>query len=295
MKNRLASVLLLLIGVCFSANVFAWTRIPATTPDDETAVKAKPKKAQPAKVTPPVSAPAAQTPLPKPVQVPAAKPAPPSVKTLQPVPVRPSVIKPAVTPAITPPVKPAVTARVKTPHPFAAAKSQSVEWIAGAGLELGGEELGQVTYSDGSTAPVNANNGIMLNFGGIFANGDDSAFSTQISLGYKSGGPRIWSSDVNWSAMPLDIIEHYRIDNLRLGLGITYHFNPQLKVNLPSSSFVNKYNNSIGILAQISWAPVRENYSFDLRYTSIKFQQSDLPSAPLINGSVGGLYATYRF
>jgi hypothetical protein len=279
MKKILAVTLVLLAGISLSMNVLAWTRLP------DKSTETKPAK----KVTKPTTVPTVQPALPKTVPVTPAQ-ALPSSNTVQPETTKPPVVKPAVIP-----LKPAPAVKAKSQPPHAAKSSPSIEWIVGAGYELGGEELGQVTYSDGSSAPVNANNGIMLNFGGIFPNGEDSDLSTQVSLGYKTGGPRIWSSDVNWSAIPLEIIEHYRISRVRLGLGIAYHINPQLKVNLPSSSFVSKYNNALGFILQFSWAPVREDYSVDLRYTSIRFQQSDVASAPAVNGSVAGIFANYRF
>ena len=103
---------------------------------------------------------------------------------------------------------------------------------------------------------------------------------------------------MNWSAIPVEVLEHYRFNSLRMGLGISYQINPQLKVNIPSGSLnnkVDKYDNALGFVIQFSWVPVREHYSIDLRYTSIKFQLSETPSAPLVNGSVGGLYTTYYF
>ncbi len=280
MKKILVVTLALLAGISLSMNVLAWKRLP-----DESTEK-KPAK----KVTKPTTVvPAVKPTIPKTAPVPPAQ-AFPSIKAVQPATVKPPVVKPAAIP-----LRPALVVKAKSQPPHAAKTSPSIEWIVGAGYELGGEELGQVTYSDGSSAPVNANNGIMLNFGGIFPNGEGSDLSTQVTLGYKTGGPRIWSSDVNWSAIPVEIIEHYRMSSVRLGLGIAYHINPQLKVNLPSSSFISKYNNALGFILQFSWAPVKAGYSVDLRYTSIKFQPSDAASAPAVNGSVAGMYANYRF
>jgi hypothetical protein len=279
----------------FNGMQLAWVRLPATPAEEEAKAKAaakakRAKSAEAKKAAPPVAAPA-QVIKPAQVPIPASKPAPATApKTVQ-----PPVIQPVIIPARPPQVKPAPAPPAKPRQPRAAQETQAFEWLVGIGYETGGEELGQVTFSDGSTAAVYANSGIVLNVGGIIPNGTNSPFSTQISVGYKTGGPRIWNNDVNWSAIPLDIIENYRINSLRMGLGINYQINPQLKVNLPTSNFITKYNNALGLVVQFSWAPVREHYSIDLRYTSIKFQQSDLPGAPLINGSVGGIYANYRF
>ena len=79
-----------------------------------------------------------------------------------------------------------------------------------------------------------------------------------------------------------------------MGLGLGYHLHPQLNVNLPSG-YINKYDNAFGLIAKFGWAPIGAHYSIDLRYTSIRYQLSDVPGAPLVNDSVVGLYTSLRF
>ena len=289
MNNRAYKLTCLLVASTMSTSVWgaelnqnyfngmqlAWTRVPSSSTEDAPVVTPKPKQVKPTVV----------------------KPAQPSVVIPRPVTSTPS--KPTPTPLVTPtpipvtkPTQPPVAQKVQ---PHISKESQTFKWVIGLGVDLGGEKLGTVTYSDGSTAPVNANSGLSFNIGGVVPNGKNSGFSTQVTLGYKSGGPKIWNNDVNWSAISLEAIEHYGSNNFRMGLGVSYQINPQLKVNLPSSSSISKYNNAIGLIAQIGWIPVRENYSIDLRYTAIKFQSNDLPNSPSTNGSVAGLYASFYF
>lgn len=268
-------------------------------------VKSAPAKTAPAKPAPlaqPKAAPAVQPKAPAAVVVPAPVAPAPAVKSTVPVAPVP-VARPAPVPAPAPVVKPAPAVIVKPesheathqPSRHTGRKAAEWEWLFGMGLDVGGEELGTVTYSDGSTASVKANTGLAFNAGTVIPNDDEGTFATQISIGYKTGGPRLWSMDVNWTAIPLEVIEFYRSGSVRMGGGISYQLNPQLKVNLPSASFISKYNNAIGLIAQIGWRPARENYSIDLRYTRINFQSSDVASAPLVDGSVGGLYLNYYY
>ena len=271
MRNRNFRLISLLFAATYAMNLsgaesaqvdvsgiqLAWVLLPsATTPENE-AVVAKPKPAKVPTATP------AKPPVAKPVQAPVTK----STQV--------AVAKPAQTPL--------------------AKESLPVEWIIGLGMDFGGEELGKLYYTDGSSASVKANNGIAINAGAILANGKNSPFSTQITLGYKFGGPRGEGGDVTWSAIPLEVIEYYRATNLRMGLGISYQIRPQLSVSLPTSNYTDTYNNATGFIAQFGWAPVTEHYSIDLRYTSIKFQLSGVQDAPMVNGSVVGLYTSYRF
>lgn len=294
--------------VNFNGLQLAWVMVPNNSTSEQERTeqpKSKPKKpavkkpAKPIKANP-VSPVVITKPTHilevKPVQLPVANPAQilevkpvqlPVTKTVQPVveskPVLPHVAKPLKTPVL------------KSSAPPSPDYKHSFEWVLGLGADFGGEELGTVYYSDGSSASVKANNGIELNAGFIISNGEDSAFSTQMTLGYKSGGPRVWNRDVNWTAVPVEVIEYYSSGNTHMGLGISYQINPQLNVSLPSVNFTNKYNNAIGLVAQIGWAPAREHYSIDLRYTAIKFQLSDVQNAPVVDGSVGGIYLNYYY
>jgi len=265
----------------------AWVFLPSTPTPKDTTVTTKPK-------------PATQAPVVAPTQDAVTKPAPPPPTP----PVQPAEVKPVQAPVVTPvpkPVQAPVAVPAKRPvvspaHPPEAAKARAVEWVIGLGMDVGGEELGKVYYTDGSSASVKANNGVALNLGAIVSNGKHSDFSTQFTLGYKIGGPRgAANGDVTWSAIPLEIIEYYRANRLRMGLGINYQIRPQLSVNLPATSYINKYKNAAGIIAQIGWAPPTGHYSVDLRYTSIKYQLSDVLDAPTVDGSVIGLYTSYRF
>jgi outer membrane biosynthesis protein TonB len=295
MRNRTFRLINLLVAATFSMNLsgaeltqvdfngmqLAWVLVPSTSTSKEATEVVKPKPK-------PVAAPAAtpvQPPVAKPVQPPASKSAP----AVKPVPV--PLSKPVQVPAS----KPAQVVVAKPAQASVKKEVQAIEWIIGLGMDFGGEELGKLYYTDGSSASVKANNGIAINAGAIIANGKNSPFSTQITLGYKFGGPRGDGGDVTWSAIPLEVIEYYRTNNIRTGLGISYQIRPQLSVNLPASSYTDTYNNAIGFIAQIGWAPVREHYSVDLRYTSIKFQLSGVQDAPMVDGSVAGLYASYRF
>jgi len=261
----------------FNGMQLAWVRVPSTPATQESTDTTTTQSTAPKPVKPPVA---------QPVQSPVAQP----VKPLEVKPVQAPVVQPIQQPEVK-----SVPAATSKPVQKSFREKHALEWVFGVGADFGGEELGTVAYSDGTTASVKANNGVVFNAGCIIANGEASAFSTQMTLGYKTGGPRGWSREVNWSAFPFEVIEHYRLVNTRFGLGISYQINPQLSVSLPSSSFASKYNNAMGYIAQIGWVPVKEHYSIDLRYTIIKFQSSEMQNAPNVDGNVGGIYLNYHY
>jgi len=271
----------------FNGLQLAFVRKPAVPLEEEPVVQPKPIQT-PAPAVKPVPQPAPVTP-----PVPAIKPTPATVikpaQEVKPVVKQAPVVKPAQKEAAktAPPIKPSKAA--------ASGSKQAVEWIIGIGYEMGGDTLGNLNFADGSSVPVKANEGLLLFAGVIFPTGSYPNFSTQVSLGYKYGGARGGGGGAIWTAIPLDVIEFYRMNDLRMGLGISYHLNPQLSVSVPGTSYVDKYDNALGLVAQIGWSPVREPYGIDLRYTSIKFQGNNVVGPASASGSVAGLYASYRF
>lgn len=273
----------------FSGLQLAWVKLPSES-DTE------PKKVLPKKTQPTVT----HSPTPK-------------KTTPQPVVQPQQVIQPTPTPTIKPPVKPLPPAEIEPPKPV---KLQTVivpapppvivkreevvrnephsplkfEWFVGLGIDVGGDELGKVTYADGTTASVNANKGYVINVGAAIRNPRYQNFYTQLSLGYKLGGQWGSNGSVTWKSIPLEAIEFYQVGSMRMGLGLGYQLNPKLEVSIPSSNYTDTYNNAVGLIAQVGWAPVKGHYSADLRYTLVKFQSSDTS----VNGNVAGLYVSYR-
>ncbi len=260
-----------------------------TTP--KAAPKAAPRKVAP--VTAPKLAPVKVVPPPAPAVVPVPK-------AVQPVPVQAvKPVAPASIPEPVPVVKPvgvngpAAKKIESRPSRRASGRTVRTKWQLGLGAEVGGDELGTVTYSDGSTAPVKANTGFAINFGALIPNDDEGNLLTQLSAGYKSGGPRMWNADVNWSAIPLEAIEFYRTGGIRMGLGVSYQLNPQLKVNTTNATSSTRYNNALGFIAQVGWQPAHSGYSIDLRYTRISFQPTD--GTPEVSGNVAGMFVNFLF
>lgn len=166
--------------------------------------------------------------------------------------------------------------------------------VIGFGFDFGGDVLLSGTYTSGSTWEVRANQGMVLNGGVVMVTG---AFETQATIGYKFGGPQASNGSVTFDEIPVELMEFYRTGNMRMGLGLSYQSSPKLVVDIPGSGLngTYKFDNSIGAIAQIGWAPEKSPFSFDLRYTMASFKASGVANAKDINGNVVGLYMSYFF
>jgi hypothetical protein len=272
----------------------AFTRLPAVPLD---------QGAQDDQKTKPKSSPALIKPVPVPVSKPSSVPVgkPPSApassvpQKLEVKPVQISPIKQ--TPTATRPIgtkNSATQGELVTPS-VAVKKVSRLQWLVGIGFDNGGDELGMLSFTTGSVSSIKANKGLVLNFGVLFPTIKASNFSTQVTIGYKIGGVKAGNGSVIWSAIPIEALEYYNMGGVRVGLGLSYHFNPMLEIKIPGSNSVDQYKNALGLVAQIGWAPTAAAYSIDLRYTSIKYQLSVAPNAPSTNGSSVGIYASYSF
>lgn len=179
---------------------------------------------------------------------------------------------------------------------LSAVSAQAAEFkgVLGLGFDLGGDTLLSGTYTDGSTWEVKANQGIVFNGGVVMVTG---SFETQATVGYKFGGPTAKNGSVTFDVVPLELMEFYRTGNMRMGVGVTYHSSPKLVVDISGSALngTYKFDNSLGTVFQIGWAPEKSPFSIDLRYTAIKYKQSNIANPADISGNAVGLYMGYYF
>ena len=164
--------------------------------------------------------------------------------------------------------------------------------VVGIGLDFGGDTLATAVYTDGSTTDVKANNGFVINGGGVMI---IDSYETQATIGYKFGGPTAKNGSITWDAVPVELIQFLRASNVRIGLGFIYQINPKLVIDIPGTSQTYNFDNALGTIAQIGWAPVNMPFSIDFRYTAITYKQSNASNTEEKNGNVLGIYSSFFF
>ncbi len=174
------------------------------------------------------------------------------------------------------------------------AQGAELKGVFGFGVDFGGDTLISGTYTDGSSWSVKANEGVALYGGVVMVTGD---FETQATLGYKWGGPNAKNGSITWSTVPVELMEFYRAGNVRTGAGFVYQTSPKLAVDVTGSPLNGTYNfnNAVGTVVQIGWAPRKSAVSLDLRYTAIKYKQSGIANPQSISGNSVGLNMSFFF
>lgn len=285
----------------FDGLQMAWVKLPKETSKEESVPT---KKTQATITEKPVAAPTTKPPT-QPTPPAVIEPSKPAVQSVPPAATVP--LKPLSPPTVRVPPKPTIL----VPANSSVAKpvdrinqgtnlatmhtSQELQWMIGLGIDVGGDGLGKVYFADGSAKPVNANQGYVLNVGTLLRNGKSRTFSTQLSVGYKLGGQWGDNGSVTWRSIPIEVIEFYQTENMRVGLGLGYQLKPRLEVSIPSSSYTDQYNNALGMIAQLGWSPAKGHFSIDLRYTVAKFQSNSASNNATVKGNVAGLYTSYKF
>lgn len=164
-------------------------------------------------------------------------------------------------------------------------------WILGLNYDAGGDDIATVIYDDGSTNTLSANEGVHFYIGKNFANGVGSPWHTHISAGYKTARVNATNGDLTWSAWPLEAIEFYNMEKIRLGGGLVYQLNPKIEGSGFASGVDVEMDNALGFVLQFEYRftpAVQTGVSIGLRYTNISYKSVDLISE--VNGSsIGGV------
>jgi hypothetical protein len=173
-----------------------------------------------------------------------------------------------------------------------AAQADEIKGVFEIGGDFGGDTLSTVVYKDGTTTDVKVNDSLVLNVGAVMINGP---FETQATVGYKFSGPSAKDGTITWHAIPLELLEFYRVSVVRMGLGLSYNINPSLVIDVPGTRQTYNFENALGTVVQIEWAPVKETYSLALRYTFIQYKQSGVSNPREIGGNMVGMYVNHYF
>lgn len=107
-------------------------------------------------------------------------------------------------------------------------------------LMFGGEELGYISYDDGSTESVHAGSG--LGFGAGVNYQATAQVNAEVRLSYLfdsiSGDTAEGDTlEIDFTRFPLDVMAFYQHEKHNLGAGLTYHMSPTLSFGSQTTDF----------------------------------------------------------
>lgn len=178
--------------------------------------------------------------------------------------------------------------------PMAAAHADTV-FTGNLGYEMGGDEVVEVAYTDGSSESINGGDGFFLNVGSLTELTNEGDWQLGFSVGFKYRGIIASNGDISLVRFPLEATIYKDLNEHRFGVGAVYHSGITLDGS-GEGSWVNDYSDDltshVGLAVQYGYS-FNPYWSLGLRYTSIKYASSSLDKD--IDASSGGLIVSARF
>jgi len=151
--------------------------------------------------------------------------------------------------------------------------------IIKAGFDLGGDTVVTVGVTGGSSSSksIKANDGIFVG-GGASILTDSKELEVEVSLSYKFFTIAAQNGHIDWTVLPLDALVFYRMPNVRLGGGLTYHLSPTLSGSGAASDLNAKYGDALGFVLQGDYV-LKNRFNFGVRYTNVSYKANGSPRA----------------
>ncbi len=143
----------------------------------------------------------------------------------------------------------------------------SAEALFRLAYDHGGDELA-VAYSNGTSDSIRAGTGLTLALGARLWL--QEGMSMDMTVGYKFDTVVATNGELDWSIIPIDMILHSQVQNLHLGLGLTYHIDPELTGTGAASHINYDFDNSMGLVMEAGIELVPNNV-LGLRFTNIDY------------------------
>lgn len=157
------------------------------------------------------------------------------------------------------------------------------------GYDTGGDDIGTLQFSDGTTKDFKFGTGLFVEVGYEFKTPlqNNNNLSTEFYLGWKNDGSEASNGSIDYTRYLVGLTQFYEVQRLRLGLGITHHFHNRFEQNGFNNMDV-RLNNTIG-LALSSDYQVGDRMKLGIRYNNLQYQASTQD----VDGSSIGFYLVF--
>jgi hypothetical protein len=137
------------------------------------------------------------------------------------------------------------------------AQGAEIRPLIKAGIDVGGDTMVSVAFTNGDTEKVRANEGFYLG-GGATILDEARNMEYHVTLAYKFALVDADNGDIEWSRIPLEALVFYRFPRARVGGGLTYHINPKLEGSGVVGGLDIEFKNALGLVLQADWLITRK-------------------------------------
>lgn len=138
-----------------------------------------------------------------------------------------------------------------------------------AGYDTGGDKLVTVTFTNGDTQSIRANEGLYVG-GGISVLNDDKNIEFVGTVNYKYQAVHADNGDITWTRIPIDTLVFYRMQSFRVGGGLTFQLSPKLSGSGAAGNINTNVDNAVGLLLQVDYLLGKVNIG--VRGTMVDFK-----------------------
>jgi len=121
-----------------------------------------------------------------------------------------------------------------------------------AGFDTGGDKIVSVTFTNGESDSIRANEGFYLGAGVSVLN-DDKNIEFLGTVNYKFQTIHASNGDIDWTRVPLDALLFYRMQSFRVGAGVTYVMSPKISGSGVAGGVNVKVDDALGFLVQADY------------------------------------------
>lgn len=164
----------------------------------------------------------------------------------------------------------------------------------GLGVTHGGDTLASVQFSNGDTVDVYAG-GVVDIRGGVDFQIANTPLSVQLSLGYHVDGANGSNGDYTFSRVPVEALGYVSVSpNVRIGAGLRKAFDAHISSSGVLAADDVPFRSTVGGIVEVEYFPLRQ-LGLKLRYVNERYRGEGLNSGLTVDGSHGGIYASYYF
>ena len=147
-----------------------------------------------------------------------------------------------------------------------ATQPHRVGWVIDGALEMGGDRLVTLVFTDGSTQKIYAGQGGTVAVGMDYRPASIPTLGLRATAGFKFTTNASENSDIAFTRIPIELVGSYYLPNdLRVGAGLAYHTGVSFKgdpaLSVPDVSF----DPAAGYTLELGWKWVA------LTYTGIEY------------------------
>lgn len=148
-------------------------------------------------------------------------------------------------------------------------RKKTLYGVMHGGITFGGDELLTVQYSGQSDEEIEAG-GLLFIGVGFATRPTEDPVSFQLTLNYHTDFTNADNGDASFSRWPVDAIIFFGHQH-RVGVGLSYHINPELDVDFDFGSGKVDFDDAVGFLVEYNYQ-FEERMFMGLRYNAITYE-----------------------